>query len=148
MDNKGKKSVKTISQFLFSWGPVLVWTSVIFLLSTRQSVTVSDDYVWNFIFFKTLHLIEYAVLFLLYVRAFNLTIVIKPIYFFIAFLFTVLSGATDELHQMFVPTRQGTIRDVIIDATGALSVWIFLHIMSLKAPKKLKKLVKHLDLPI
>lgn len=135
-------------KYFISWGPVLVWTSLIFLLSTRQSITVSDDYVWNFVFFKTLHLIEYAVLFLLYVRAFNLTIVMKPAYFFIAFLFTVLSGVIDELHQMFVPTRQGTIRDVIIDATGALSVWIFLHIMSLKAPKKLKKLVKRLDLPI
>ena len=135
-------------KYFISWGPVLIWMSVVFLLSTRQSMAVSDEYVWNFLFFKSLHLIEYAILFLLYIRAIHLTVVIKPIHYFIAFLLTVLYAATDELHQMFVSTREGTVRDVIIDSVGALTVWIFLYKALPKAPKKLKKLVKYLGLPI
>jgi len=36
-----------------------------------------------------------------------------------AFGLTVLYALTDEYHQTFVPTREGTFRDVFIDATGA-----------------------------
>ncbi|MEK7577171.1 MAG: VanZ family protein [Patescibacteria group bacterium] len=135
-------------KYFISWAPALVWMGVIFLLSTRQHVTVSDEYIWNFLFFKTLHVIEYGILFVLYVRAINLTIVIQPMHFFIAFLLTFLYAASDEFHQMFVPTRQGTIRDVIIDGIGAVSLWIFLYTFVPKAPKKLKKLVQRLGLPI
>lgn len=148
MEQKRKKIVSRVAQLFSSWGPVLVWMSIIFFLSTRQSMAVSDDYVWNFLFFKTLHLIEYVVLFLLYMRAINLTIVIKPMHFFVAFFLTLMYAASDEFHQMFVPTREGTLRDVIIDCLGALLAWIFLYRVLPKAPKKLKKLVQHLGLPI
>ena len=46
-------------------------------------------------------------------------------------LIVFLYAATDELHQLFVPTREGTIRDVLIDTTGAaiglFVVWAILQ---------------------
>ena len=38
-----------------------------------------------------------------------------------AFWVTVLYAATDELHQTFVPSREGCLRDVVIDSTGGLA---------------------------
>ena len=47
----------------------------------------------------------------------------------IAAIFAVLYAASDEFHQLFVPGRAGSIRDVIIDGTGAvLGVCIFVGV--------------------
>lgn len=41
----------------------------------------------------------------------------------------MLYAASDEFHQLFVPGRAGSIRDVVIDSTGAiLGVWIFVGV--------------------
>ncbi len=37
----------------------------------------------------------------------------------LALLLVVLYAATDEFHQMFVPNRQASVIDVLIDSTGA-----------------------------
>jgi len=36
-----------------------------------------------------------------------------------AFAFAVLFAASDEWHQSFVPSREGAVRDVLIDSAGA-----------------------------
>lgn len=109
--------------------PAVGWMAVIFILSSRQRVSVSEEYVVNFIAFKTLHIIEYAFLFFLYFRLlFAYSENTKPtIYQYVfAALFALLFAATDELHQTFVPTRQGTVRDVLIDLAGISSaVYVF-----------------------
>ncbi len=47
----------------------------------------------------------------------------------IAAIFAILYAASDEFHQLFVPGRAGSIRDVIIDGTGAvLGVCIFVGV--------------------
>ncbi len=38
----------------------------------------------------------------------------------LAFLFTVVYAATDEFHQFFIPGRSAQVRDVLIDALGAI----------------------------
>jgi VanZ family protein len=44
----------------------------------------------------------------------------------IALLLVVAYAASDEIHQLFVPSRQGSILDVMIDSSGALLALIFL----------------------
>ena len=39
---------------------------------------------------------------------------------------SVLYAASDEWHQSFVPSRDGTVTDVIWDASGAILMAIFL----------------------
>lgn len=118
------------------WLPAIVWMIVIFLLSSRQSVSVSPDYWLNFLFFKTLHVVEYAILFILYTRGLGGR-------FSYAFLLTILYAVTDEIHQTAVPTREGRVRDVIIDGIGAGIAWISMVTLLPKGPKKLKKWGRH-----
>lgn len=125
-------------KFVRYWLPVVVWMTVIFFLSARESVQVADEPLINFLFFKTLHVIEYAILFVLYYRALkNKTA---------ALLLTLLYAATDEIHQLFVPTREGRLRDVIIDAIGAGMSWILITHLLPQAPKKLRALAKSLEI--
>lgn len=100
---------------------------VIFILSSRQRIAVSDEYAWNFVVFKTLHMIEYAVLFTLLFRAFlegkktNKHAAMKK-----AFILAILYAISDEVHQTFVPTREGTLRDVLIDVSGISIMYLIL----------------------
>lgn len=134
---------------VYPWGPAIIWMIIIFAFSTRHSVTVSPEYIWNFLFFKLLHLIEYAVLFTLTSRAIFLSETESDNAFVYrkAFVITILYAISDEIHQLFVPSRQGAPRDVIIDAAGAGIVWYCLFTLLPKAPIKLRNLARNLGIP-
>ena len=121
--------MKLFQKYVYTWAPPILLMICIFILSSRQSVEVSETYVLNFIFFKMLHVMEYALLFSLLLRAVylnNKTRKMQLSLFIIAFVLTVLYACSDEIHQLFVPTRQGTVRDVFIDSLGALGMWFII----------------------
>lgn len=130
------------------WLPVFVWMIVIFLFSNRQKIQVSSEEPVNFLFFKTLHVLEYAMLYFLSFRAVRYTTGGKETFrwFVTAFLITLLYAITDEIHQTFVPTRGGRPRDVIIDSIGASLAWISIKQLLPKTPKKLQAWVKRWQL--
>ncbi len=99
----------------------ILWMVVIFILSSQQRLQVSPVYLIQFTFFKTLHVIEYAFLCVLWIRALrNTTTWSWPTIALTSFVITVVYAFSDELHQQFVPTREGKLRDVAIDTLGAL----------------------------
>ncbi|MFH0749336.1 MAG: VanZ family protein [Candidatus Gottesmanbacteria bacterium] len=126
------------------WTPVVLWMIIIFVLSSQQKITITDSYTLSFILFKTIHVIEYAFLFTVTYRAIINTMVRKgKLPLVIAFIITALYAISDEYHQSFVPTREGRLRDAIIDIAGAAIAWISIKQLLPKAPGRLKTLVKH-----
>lgn len=110
--------------------PSLAWMILIFLLSSRESVSVSEKYWTNFLVFKSLHVIEYAVLTLLNTLAIvkNNTHITFRKAVLVAALLALAYAASDEMHQLYVPTRTGNIRDVLVDSIGIFSVyWLITH---------------------
>jgi len=73
-----------------------------------------------------LHMVEYSVLGYLLSMAFASTGLRRGIRL-CAFLFTVLYGASDELHQVFVPLRDPSLLDVTADALGGLLGMFVFH---------------------
>jgi VanZ family protein len=128
--------------FIRFWSPVVLWMIVIFVFSSKTKVALTDSYTISFVIFKTIHIFEYAFLYLLWYRAFANTGIKKNQAFIYAFLLTICYAATDELHQRFVPTREGKVRDVIIDAAGGILGWIVLVKFLPKMRGRLKRLVK------
>ncbi|HEU0038309.1 MAG TPA: VanZ family protein [Verrucomicrobiae bacterium] len=137
--------------FLKYWLMIILWFALIFLASSdaksagRSSRIIEPIVLWLFpqASPKTLeevvlgvrkcaHLTEYAVLALLFWRAFrkpdrNDT---RPWSWRLAgaaLLGVMFYAATDEVHQLFVPGRFGTLPDVLIDMTGGalglLALW-------------------------
>ena len=124
------------------WLPVVLWMVVIFLFSGREKVAITDSYALSFLFFKTLHLIEYIFLYIVSYRAFFNTVTNKNRALIYSLILTIIYAATDEIHQHFVPTREGRLRDVIIDSFGGGLGWIILVQLLPKASKKLKSVAK------
>ncbi len=107
-----------ISRFL----PVIVWAGVIFYLSSLPVIHDPSFNLADFIFKKSAHVFEYAVLFGLTTRALSP----RKDRFRMAFLFGLLYAFLDETHQLFTPGRGGTLRDVLVFDTLGLSLSWFL----------------------
>ena len=88
---------------------------------------------WHFVIRKTGHIIGYSVLSLLFFRAWRATIQVAGIprwsivWAGIAFTMTALVASLDEWHQSFLPSRTGTIRDVILDSAAALVIQVLIY---------------------
>lgn len=122
--------MKRVTALLWYWLPAAVWMTLIFYLSSRQRIALSQEYFLNFFIFKSLHVIEYALLYFFIFRGFYLSIhktphpLVKiPKY---AFFLSLLYAISDEIHQSFVPTREGKFRDVVIDTLGIVIMYTFL----------------------
>lgn len=102
----------------------------IFLASSRQNVSVSEIYFLDFLVLKSVHLVVYSILYILFCRALysvpNRQEPYKKILQY-AVLFSLIYAATDEIHQMYVPTRTGTLRDVLIDASAILVIYAYMQ---------------------
>ena len=108
-----------MKKILIYWLPPVLWMVLIFTLSSRQRIGISEVYVVNFIVFKILHMIEYALLYFLFFRAiYSQFSHHKTFAFLFAGIATLLFAISDELHQTAVPSREGTLRDVGIDTIG------------------------------
>jgi len=128
---------------VFYWLPVLLWMVVIFGASSdRHSFShssrligpivrwliphISDHALYRVIFGirKIAHLMEYAILALLIWRALRQPVSnnTRPWQWrraTFALLLVVLYAASDEFHQAFVPSREASVIDVLIDTSGA-----------------------------
>jgi len=138
------------ANFFRYWLPVVVWMVLIFSFSSdaksyQHSSTLFEPLMrWLFprmpqptiaefhhLFRKTCHLTEYAILAGLVWRA-----VRKPARrdprpwnwteagFALSVVFAY--AASDELHQVFVPTRTALVSDVMIDTSGGLALLVVL----------------------
>jgi VanZ family protein len=91
------------------WAPVVVWAAVIFALSSVPDLGTGLG-TWDLVLRKIAHAVEFAVLGALLLRA--LGSVRGAVALGVAY------AASDELHQVFVPGRRGSVVDVLIDAVG------------------------------
>ena len=113
-------------RFLYYWLPVALYCALIFIQSGRP-VTAELPALPGMD--KILHFSAYALLGMLFARAFKAQLPDAPPLgrLTLAGLATVLYGASDEFHQSFVPMRMADPMDFLADATGALAGVIAYH---------------------
>ena len=105
-------------KFYIFWLPVILWAGRIFLLFSIPDL--ESGLKQYFILRKIAHILEFAILTFLLIRAINqenLSIKKTIIFSLIIALFYSLS---DEYHQTFIGGRQGALRDAGIDSIGIL----------------------------
>lgn len=116
-------------RFIRYWLPPIAWMVFIFYLSSRHRVVITGTFTFDFFIFKSLHMIEYAALYFLLFRAFyslsNKQFSLKTKLVIPIFL-TIVYAASDEIHQTFTPSREGTLRDVLIDTGGILLMYWYI----------------------
>lgn len=118
-----------MNRFLWYWFPAIAWMTTIFVLSSKQNVSVSEVYTVDFLILKSLHIVVYSILYFLLFRALysqkTKKASIDDVLMKTA-LVAIVYAASDELHQMFVPTRTGRIRDVVIDSIAIFLMYIYI----------------------
>lgn len=120
---------KRATGFWVYWFPVFSYMALIFFLSSRSSFPLSPlDIPY---FDKICHLVEFAILGYLLIRAFihSDSPDLNKYALLLTIIVAVLFGLTDELHQLFVPMRHGDVYDLIFDGLGAVmggcvALWI------------------------
>jgi cell division protein FtsW (lipid II flippase) len=102
------------------WIPAFIWMIVIFSLSARPSIHASAIDWQDFFIKKTAHVVEYFILaFLIYFSLRKTTVESRTSLLLYTIIITIIYAVTDEFHQTFVPGREGRLRDVLIDSSGA-----------------------------
>jgi VanZ family protein len=145
--------VSRLRVFLKYWLPIVLWFALIFVASSdtqssqRSSRIIGPLLRWLFpelaeetiglvvlLVRKCAHLTVFGVLALLFWRAFRKPVKNDPRPWSWSEARNSLVGVfvyavTDEVHQAFVPSRQGSALDVVIDTLGGaaalLALWIY-----------------------
>lgn len=136
-DPTGGANPPPLPYLLIPWLASALWMRIIYLLSDQpNSSRVTQLYlgVWNILGRKGAHVCEYAILFCLYLAAFNASFhamgrnrsqtnsrtLLAPAGVSVAIVLSILYAATDEWHQSFVPGRSASVFDVLVDTSGIL----------------------------
>jgi VanZ family protein len=96
---------------------VLIWT-----LSSMPADAVVElpDSRWDGWVKESMHLVEFAILYVLLVLALLTVRGLTPRLNLACILFASLYGLSDEIHQYFVPARSATLIDLVKDVIGVL----------------------------
>jgi VanZ family protein len=107
-----------LHQWIWHRAPVLVYCAAIFIQSSFPAPQAVSGFLLSD---KLLHVAGYAVLGALCLRAMR-TFPIKSasMLLLLSILFSAFYGVTDEIHQLFVPSRNGDPWDVIADTMGSV----------------------------
>jgi VanZ family protein len=101
---------------VWRWAPVVAWAGLIFALSSISDLGTGLG-TWDLVLRKIAHAAEFAVLGFLLLRAVRNG--------WLALALGIAYAISDEVHQSFVPGRQGSPVDVLIDAVGvAIGVYV------------------------
>lgn len=117
----------SLQKSIFLWLPALFWAGLIFYLSGRPGLKVAEGAA-DFFTRKLAHIGEYSILFLLLFRALrgSFSWSVRAILWG-AGLFSFFYAVTDEVHQIFVPLREGRITDLFFDLLGIVAAFLIIR---------------------
>jgi VanZ family protein len=103
-----------VNRTLVRWLPALAWAALIFFLSSRSRLPEPPGiFGWD----KLQHSLAYGVGGFLIARASG----VRGRGALLAMAVGMLYGASDEVHQYFVPGRSSDVRDWVADCAGVLA---------------------------
>lgn len=119
---KGQNETLSRRRTLWYWGPVVMWMVIIFVGSSHSNVVLSESPSRDNLMKNLGHIIEYALLGFLIFRALSSkkgdTLSSRYVWLW-SLTGAILYGVSDEVHQMFVPTRTAYLGDILMDGVGA-----------------------------
>ncbi|HSK73249.1 MAG TPA: VanZ family protein [Pyrinomonadaceae bacterium] len=131
------------------YAPLFLWIGVIFFFSTAQASMSNTSrfirpilvfffpnapeetlLVYHFYIRKFAHFAEYAALAFFASRAFFASSqkFLRKYWFLTSLLLVLLIASLDEINQSFIPTRTGSVWDVLLDFSGGATMLIFVYL--------------------
>ena len=117
---------KFVASFPY-WVPTVLWMGVIFFLSALpESATPGRGILPD----KVCHAGEYFILAFLILFALQRTTQARfSASFWITLAWVAVYGLSDEIHQLYVPTRQFEVGDLIADVCGVMVLFFILWVL-------------------
>lgn len=109
-----------IKKFMFTLAPFLYMVMVWVLSSLPSDAVINTSFSFDRAFKESLHLVEFGILYLLFVAALIVNGKFSKKFNMIVAIVAILYGLVDEIHQSFVPYRSATIIDFVKDTIGVL----------------------------
>ena len=104
-------------QTLSAWSLLVACSAVIFFLNTRPNFSVTSNAAWRYFIAQAGHLLTHVVLGALAWRALTRSFGHRRGYW-LAYAGTVVHAVADEWVQVFVPTRDANLEDVLYNIAG------------------------------
>ena len=108
-----------MKKFIIRYWKVIIWCLVIFIFSSIPNIPKAEIIWWDFIFKKSAHIGEYAILFYLLYQAGE-----QKGNWTTPFLFGLFFALSDEYHQSFTFGRGSRLTDVGFDSFGMLLAFL------------------------
>jgi VanZ family protein len=112
--------MKAVKFTLIYWLPVFLWSGLIFWFSSVPGLESGLEVKTDFALRKLAHLAEYGILAILWIRALTAAELPRRRAFLFSILFCIAFAISDEIHQLYIPGREGKIYDILIDSLGVL----------------------------
>lgn len=113
---------RRLAHWIGRFGPPLALMGVIFYLSAQPNLRTELGTI-DLVGRKLVHMVEFGLLWLLWLRALGWSARAG----WAAGAIAILYAISDEWHQSFVDGRQGAPRDVLIDSAGVLLAALLYH---------------------
>jgi VanZ family protein len=140
-----KKEKRFLSlEYFFRFFPFALWMSLIFLFSAHKNISLlplaekffdpRDPcfglklHLLDLAVKKTAHFLEFFILTVFTFRAVDNPAKPAGHSYRISFIIALIFAVTDELHQVYTPTRVPGARDVAVDCAGILTALAFIRI--------------------
>ncbi|WP_282033694.1 VanZ family protein [Metabacillus indicus] len=111
---------KPIFKWALTIAPILYMILIWILSSLPADAIIKTPFSFDRLMKESLHLIEFGILYWLIALAFAANGRWTAKASVLAAVISILYGATDEIHQYFVPYRSATVIDLVKDAIGVL----------------------------
>jgi len=111
--------ITKLKRFTITWLPLIAYCLFIYIQSSYPSPESLPSFEFSD---KLLHFAAYTVMGILFYRAYQ-TLPIKnniQLLLLLSLISASLYGISDEIHQSFVPERDGSLLDVVADVLGAV----------------------------
>ncbi|RFU60089.1 hypothetical protein D0463_18645 [Bacillus sp. V59.32b] len=143
------KEVVGMKKFMRSILIVLpfIYMAVIWILSSLPDnavVELPDRSIDRFTK-EALHLVEFAILYMLFAAALASVGKLTPAFSLLAALAAGFYGVIDEIHQYFVPSRSASLIDVLKDWIGVAAAYFHVRYHYFKHNRGFLKLIEKLD---
>lgn len=120
--------MRALLRFLLLIAPFIYMILIFVLSSLPADAIVNTPFSWDSAFKESLHLIEFGILYGLWVLFFLVQGKFTANTSKLAALIAIAYGFSDEFHQYFVPYRSATVIDLVKDTIGVLVAFYIVKI--------------------